>query len=264
MECRLCQNETLNLFYEQGHKNQFKYYKCQACGLVNIDLKNLDITHHQEKYVDGFKAVTNHEADKGAKAAFQFIKRYAPKGSYLDIGCGSGSVLYFAKKDGWQVKGLELSQELAKHIERTLNIDVHVTNFLTLHDFEEQFDVVSLRHVLEHLPDSLLALDKISALLKPGGYAYFEFPNINSLSHRTQRFLSRYNIHKKSYPPSYQPGHCNEFSKQSFSYLLKLTNFELIRWETYSYKPIKNFLYNHLHIGTKARALVRKKNNGCC
>jgi hypothetical protein len=39
---------------------------------------------------------------------------------------------------------------------------------------------------------------------------------------------------------------------------LKLTNFELVRWETYSNKPFTNFIYNRIKIGTKARAIVRK------
>jgi hypothetical protein len=89
--------------------------------------------------------------------------------------------------------------------------------------------------------------------------AIFEFPNIESLSHRFQRFLAKYNIHKKKYKPDYKPGHCNEFSKRSFIYFLSVTDFELIRWETYSNKPLTNRLYNKWHIGTKARTIVRKR-----
>jgi len=43
-----------------------------------------------------------------------------------------------------------------------------------------------------------------------------------------------------------------------FKYLLKETGFELVRWETYSFKPVPDFMYNHLHFGTKARAVVRR------
>ena len=110
----------------------------------------------------------------------------------------------------------------------------------------------------EHLPDSILAMNKISALLKEGGYGHFEFPNINSISHRIQRFLSKTKIHRRKYSTSYQPGHCNEFSRKAFCHLLKLTNYELVRWETYSNKPLINFIYNRIKIGTKARAIVRK------
>jgi hypothetical protein len=117
---------------------------------------------------------------------------------------------------------------------------------------------VSLRHVLEHIPDSILALTKISGLLKDKGYAYFEFPNINSLSHRIQRFRNKFKSLKKKYSDAYVPGHCNEFSKYSFNYLVNSTGFKLIRWETYSNKTLTNYLYNRLHFGTKARVIIQK------
>jgi SAM-dependent methyltransferase len=259
MNCRICNNDQLNLFYEQGDKNQFKFYKCPSCGLVNLDLSELKIDEHQGKYFARFKPIENYENEKGAKAAYQFIKKYVPiRGDFLDIGCGGGAVLYFAKKDGWQVKGLEISPDYAKYVRERLQVEVYVADFMKFDNTDEQFDVVTLRHVLEHLPDSILAMNKISSLLKKGGYGHFEFPNINSLSHRIQRLFSNIKLHKKKYSESYQPGHCNEFSKETFCYLLKLTNFELVRWETYSFKPFTNFIYNRIKFGTKARAIVRK------
>jgi SAM-dependent methyltransferase len=228
--------------------------------LVNLDLENMQIIESQQKYADRFKPPQDYEKQLGAKEAFKFASKYTPvKGRYLDIGCGSGSVLYFFKKAVWEVKGLELSPVFANHVKQTLGIDVDVINFLEYNHSGEKYDLVSLRHVLEHLPDSKLAMSKISSMLKDGsGYAHFEFPNINSLTHRIQRFRNRFKFLGKKYKPGYAPGHCNEFCKSSFKYLLKETGFELVRWETYSFKPLPDFIYNHLHFGTKARAVVRK------
>lgn len=261
MKCRVCKNPDLKLYYIQGDQNQFMYYKCPQCGLVNLDLENMKITESQQKYADRFKPPQDYEKEKGAKAAFRFVSKYVSgKGRYMDIGCGSGSVLYFFKKDGWEVKGLELSPVFAEHVKKHMDIDVKVANFLE-YETSDRFELVSLRHVLEHLPDSILAMTKISNLLTDGGYAHFEFPNINSLSHRFQRFRNRFIAIRKKYKPGYAPGHCNEFCKSSFKYLLKETGFELVRWETYSFKPVPNFIYNHLHFGTKARAVVRNIRN---
>jgi hypothetical protein len=115
-----------------------------------------------------------------------------------------------------------------------------------------------LRHVLEHLPDSILAMKKISKFLPKGGYAHFEFPNINGIAMRTRRFLKRIGLRKPNFHPDFKPGHSNDFSKPTFLYLLNLTGFRLIRWETYSFKPFKSFIYNHIHVGAKARAIVQK------
>ncbi|MBN1181079.1 MAG: class I SAM-dependent methyltransferase [Bacteroidales bacterium] len=260
MNCRICNSDKLILFFTVGDKNQYKFYKCRKCGLVNLDLEGLNIAENQGKYFAGFKPIDNYEDQYDARLTYNAIKKYVPvKGNFLDIGCGNGAVLYFARKDGWKVKGLEISPDYANYLRDTLKMEVHVADFMEFENTGEKYDAVALRHVLEHLPDSILALNKISKLLKNRGYGIFEFPNINSVSHRFQRFLNKTGLHRKKFSPSFRPGHCNEFSRRTFKYLLKLTNFELIRWETYSYKPLTNFIYNRINIGTKARAIVRKK-----
>ena len=259
MHCRICNSENLNLFYQQGNNNQFKYYKCRNCGLVNLDLTGLEITEYQHKYFGRFVPPDDYEKEKGAYEAYRFIRKYVPfKGRYLDIGCGSGGVLYFARKEGWEVKGIEISPQYAEYVRKRLNIEVDVADFLQYEYAGEKFDLVSLRHVLEHLPDSLLAMRKIYELLKDEGYAHFEFPNIQSASHRIKRFLAYTRMYHKKYNSTYFPGHCNEFSRKAFINLLDKTGFQLIRWETYSFKPVTDFFYNRIHIGTKARAIVKK------
>jgi len=226
---------------------------------VNLDLTSVPISDNQQKYFHRFNPIENYEDDIRVKAAYRFIKKHVPvKGKFMDIGCGGGSLLYFAKKDGWEVKGIEISPGYTKYVRDKLNVEVITADFLLYENPEEKFDLVSLRHVLEHLPDSLLAMNKISDMLKPGGYGHFEFPNINSITHRLQRFLINNKLSNKKWGLDYKPAHCNEFCKKSFIYLLERTGFELMHWETYSFKRFTNFLYNNIKIGTKARAIVRK------
>lgn len=258
MKCRLCGSVKLRPYYHQGSQSQYLFYKCLHCKLVNLDLENVDIISNQQKYPEQFNPPANYEMEISARKAYEFIVKYVPvKGSYLEIGCGNGALLYFARKDGWIVKGLELSPVLANFVKEKLDIEVDVQNFLETDYKTEQYDLISLRHVLEHLPDSLLAMKKLNMLLKKDGYAHFEFPNIESLSHRLQRFRDKIGF-KKQYSVNYFPAHCNEFCKDSFKYLLSKSGFKLIRWETYSSKFFSNLIYNHIHIGTKARAIVQK------
>lgn len=261
MICRLCNGDRLQLFYTLGNKNQFKYYLCKNCGLVNLDLDGLEIIDHQFQYTDRFVLPDQPKYERGAQYAYRFIKKHVPmKGSYMDIGCGNGGVLFFAQNDGWTVKGLELSSRWAEFVSKRLNIKVVIADFLKYDNpTGEKFDLVSLRHVLEHLPDPVLAMNKISGLLKAGGYAHFEFPNIMGITHRQKRFLKNTGLYKTRYNPDWKPGHCNEFSRKSFSYLLNKTGFSLVKWETYSFKPFRNFIYNLTNAGAKARAIVKKK-----
>lgn len=195
-------------------------------------------------------------------ASFAFIEQHVPGATSLcDIGCGNGRMLYLARQAGWRAFGLELTPEVAERTSQALGIEIASGDFLTYEppaEHAEAYDVVCLRHVLEHLPDSRLAMRKISGLLRPGGHALLEFPNINGLDKRLKRTLTRWRLHRHRYAHDFAPAHCNEFCRGSFEYLLGKTRFRLIRWETYSKKPLTNWIYNRLPIGNKARALVEK------
>jgi 2-polyprenyl-3-methyl-5-hydroxy-6-metoxy-1,4-benzoquinol methylase len=257
--CRICGSDDLSLYYTQGMNNEFKYYKCNCCGLVNYDMKTgLDQTQYVELFLDPRDDTS--KSSRSQDQSYQFLKKTVKdRGELIDIGCGNGRLLYQAKQDEWIVKGLDLSPDWACLIKEKLDIDVDVANFLEF-DTENvhQYDVVVLRHVLEHLPDAILAMNKINALLKPGGYALLEFPNIEALDKRFKRYLARVGIHRKKYTADFMPGHCNEYSKKSFEYLVEKTDFRMVKWETYSLKPVSRFIYQHLHVGNKARALIRK------
>ena len=61
MKCRVCKGERLSLFYDQGDKGQFRFYKCRDCGLVNLDLSGLTIADHQGKYFARFEPIEDYE-----------------------------------------------------------------------------------------------------------------------------------------------------------------------------------------------------------
>jgi len=257
--CRLCGAVGLRPYYTLGRNDQFKYYRCPVCTLVNYDLSaGLD----QQQYTK----LTDPTDDQGRRkfdrdASWRFVERWLPgPGRFLDIGCGTGRLLYLAKQAGWEAQGLELSEAAASNATDAVGVPVTVGDFLQSEPIEgEQYDLVALCHVLEHLIDPLLALDKINTLLQPGGHALFEMPNIEGADKRLKRFLVNAGWHRRKYSDDFLPGHCNEYCRTSFEWLLKKTGFELVRWETYSKKALTNFLYTRVHVGNKARALVRKK-----
>jgi len=154
---------------------------------------------------------------------------------------------------------MELTQPTADAIKEDQGIDIIVANFLDYKSEEPaSFDLVVLRHVLEHLPDSILAMNQIGGLLKVDGYAFLEFPNTGSFGYAYKRWLKNRCLKNKKYSPEWRPGHCNEFCRRSFSFLLEKTGFELVDWQTYSSKPWLNSLYRLFPIASKARTLVRK------
>jgi SAM-dependent methyltransferase len=159
------------------------------------------------------------------------------------------------------VKGLELSPFLAASIRARLGIDVTDGNFLEDDVEGRPYDVVVLRHVLEHLPDPVRALTRINCLLVPAGAAVFEFPNIDALDLKMKRFLACTGLHRRRFSPEYRPGHCCEYSRRSFRHLAECTGFELLVWQTYSHHRLLNSLYTRVPIGNKARGLARKRHD---
>ena len=116
-----------------------------------------------------------------------------------------------------------------------------------------------LRHVLEHLPDSVLAMQKINTLIKNNGLALLEFPNTRSLVYGLKRIFKNRGLRNQKFSPEWRPGHVNEHCRQSFEFLLEKTGFELVKWRTYSSKPVSDAIYSIIPISSKARVLVQKR-----
>ncbi|MEE8289091.1 MAG: class I SAM-dependent methyltransferase [Nitrosomonadaceae bacterium] len=258
-QCRLCGSNKLQLWMTDGRNCDLNYYRCSVCTLWNYDLSlGLDQSQYTDNYVS--PTVTDFKHNVDITQSWKYIKkRLSTPGKVMDIGCGNACLLHLARQEGWQVQGMELAQSASDAIKDDQGIDVIVANFLEYKTGEPaSFDLVVLRHVLEHLPDSILAMSQISSMLKVNGHALLEFPNTDSVAYAKKRWLKNRGLKNKKFAPEWRPGHCNEFCRSSFSFLLEKTNFELVDWQTYSSKPWLNPIYRLFPIASKARALVRK------
>jgi|TARA_R110002110_G_scaffold49502_9_gene146913 SAM-dependent methyltransferase len=125
-------------------------------------------------------------------------------GSLLDIGAGTGDFLKLAKDNGWDVKGVE-PNDGASNLARKKNLEIY-ENIDMLSG--KTFDVVTLWHVLEHLPDLEIITQKIEDLIKPGGTLIVAVPNFKSYDAK----------HYKNYWAAYDtPRHLWHFSKTAMS-----------------------------------------------
>jgi 2-polyprenyl-3-methyl-5-hydroxy-6-metoxy-1,4-benzoquinol methylase len=106
------------------------------------------------------------------------LLRYRSQGDLLDVGCGMGDFCVLAKEAGFRVFGTEFSgqyAEVAKSVAGAAHIYVGRLKEI---DFKSKtFDVISLWHVFEHLPDPLPTLVSLKGLVKPGGLISIEVPN---------------------------------------------------------------------------------------
>ncbi|MDX1561334.1 MAG: class I SAM-dependent methyltransferase [Gammaproteobacteria bacterium] len=185
--------------------------------MVNLDLANgLDQSQCHEHFHEPAESTAGWDAM--LDATFAFIETHVPDArSLCDIGCGNGRLLYLAKQAGWKTLGLEMTDDAATKAANAVGTEVIAADFLEFDpppEHIESYDVVCLRHVIEHLPDSRLAMRKIRKLLKPGGYALLEFPNIEAPDKRVKRWLANAGWHRRKFRPNFMPGHCNELVLQ--------------------------------------------------
>ena len=103
------------------------------------------------------------------------------KGRLLDIGCGTGDFLRICLEAGWTVTGIE-PNESARALAKEKVVQSSI--FPSLEELssagEEKFEVITLWHVLEHLPDLYEQIRMIKSLLKPNGSLFIAVPNHNS------------------------------------------------------------------------------------
>jgi SAM-dependent methyltransferase len=165
---------------------------CEACGAVQ---KLPDATWFEEieriykgyqiyQLSSGSEQVIFSEAGVAqprSGALVDFIARNAgaaDTGKLIDIGCGNGSALKNLSRamPRWSLYGSELS-DAAKPALQAL------PNFVELYtaparEIPERFDVLTMIHALEHMPDPLASLHDAAHLLNDDGRLFVEIPNV--------------------------------------------------------------------------------------
>ena len=153
------------------------------------------------------------------------IARMRDGGSVLDIGCGRGIMLAALRDRGWHCEGTELSEHAAQHARDVLGLEVHAGDLETRRLRNEAFDVVTLWHVLEHLPDARSCLERVRRCITPNGLLIVAVPNLESLEARLGR---RHWFHLDL------PRHQSHFSRRTLERLLTEVGFTPVRTKGFS------------------------------
>jgi len=106
------------------------------------------------------------------------------KGRLLDIGCGSGAFLAKMRELGWNVTGVEFDRKTVKVAREHFGLNIYEGTLEEADFFENEFDVLTMNHVIEHFYDPITTLKEVYRILKPGGKLVIITPNIESLGAR--------------------------------------------------------------------------------
>ncbi len=182
--CQICGGCDFKPF---AIKEGVHYLECAACG----SLKHTpDPTPHQiEQFYAGYpatKSETSVYLTESGYAGYQRDKTFTfadlkihpaeLRGkTLLDVGCATGQFIRFMSDPQFgltSARGIDISASCIETA-RQHNLNCSVENFLSV---EERFDIISMWHVVEHLPNPQPFFEHSFKLLPPGGLFLVETP----------------------------------------------------------------------------------------
>ncbi len=231
--CPLCSHDRYRLF---SARKRNRTVICRECGLYYTSPLP-DSGHAESDVVQSDK----YTQDQLAKEAFfrrradrllDDVEQLGGAGKLLDVGCAIGTELAVAGTRGWEAIGLELSKaSLAVAQERGLDARGERLEDAAFPD--ASFDLVTLNHVLEHIPTPGPFLREIRRVLRPDGLLFIAVPNVET-----------WWIYLKGdrYGWTFQDDHFLHFTRGTLRELLRRQGFEVLaahtsRWIDYHEPP---------------------------
>ncbi len=111
------------------------------------------------------------------KRRYNQFKKHLSNKSILDFGCEFGGFLNLIKNFKKKF-GVELNKNCINYINKNSK-NIVVTN--NIKNIDNKFDVITLFHVLEHLPNQVDILIELKDKLKKGGKIILEVPSANDI-----------------------------------------------------------------------------------
>jgi 2-polyprenyl-3-methyl-5-hydroxy-6-metoxy-1,4-benzoquinol methylase len=243
--CPLCPSEIIPKLLFKGI-NEIGLYYCPHCHIVyaspRFTEESLLKIYESEAFADlSFYERWSYEKWKESKdrsyivshRKVMLVKEFLPEGSrILDVGCSTGLFVLEASRQGFLCEGIDPSFRLTEIGRKTFKISLHSGN---IDEFEPRyrFRGIMLWDVLEHVPNPIHIVKKCYNLLEPEGFLFLQVPNYKGISDSCKMYMCRLGL-RRSFNFGF-PWHIYAFDKRSLSYLMKVSKFSPVRFESWSH-----------------------------
>jgi 2-polyprenyl-3-methyl-5-hydroxy-6-metoxy-1,4-benzoquinol methylase len=185
--CNLCGGMQTRPF---RRRQGMHVVQCVGCGLVyvspRLDAAALDALYNG----NGSSRISYYQdtelADRRSFAEMLTLAHGLLPGGrrLLDVGPNIGTCLDLARQRGYDVQGIELNAEAARHCREERGLDVK-TGVLEEDTYPAAtFDLVILADVIEHVPDPRGLLRIVARVVRPGGLVVISTPDISGRAAR--------------------------------------------------------------------------------
>lgn len=217
LPCALCGSHEVDVVAERDRNGDpLRNVLCRHCGLVWVDPRpdpEALRSFYAEKYRADYKGATEpkkkhcyREMRRANERVARLQAFYKPGDGVLDIGAGAGFFSRVLAENGVDYLGIEPNAGYANFARETLGLGGVEVGFLADVAGESRFDIITINHVFEHLPDPNESLQRMWRLLKPGGLVIMEVPNVEADYHSPDKV--------------FHVGHLYWYSPQSLSALV--------------------------------------------
>jgi 2-polyprenyl-3-methyl-5-hydroxy-6-metoxy-1,4-benzoquinol methylase len=194
MKCPACGYNVNNLYLESedyfltGEK--FDIHKCDGCGL----LLTIPCPEPSElgRYYESTEYLSHNTQKQNLKTIlygairkrnlshkYTIINKYKQGGHILDYGCGTADFLAWCKIHNWKITGIE-PNENARKVAREKNQIEPLQESEIKNLPPKSFDLITLWHVLEHVPNLHERIEDFKTLLKDDGIILIAVPNASA------------------------------------------------------------------------------------
>lgn len=161
----------------------FRYLRCRSCGLVSLVNIPDDLGRFYVRDYHGIPA-SDEAIERGAAHdhyKIDLVLAHRRGGRLLEIGPAWGAFCLLAKRAGFEVEAIEMSEACCAFLRTKIGVrPINTTDEVAGLAQATPPDVIALWHVFEHVRDPWRLLDAAVAKLRPGGILLIATPNPES------------------------------------------------------------------------------------
>jgi hypothetical protein len=183
-------------FNRRVSTERFDYYRCSACDLVFLEPVPLDLgRYYEESYhmIPDSLAALERSAEAHERFKIDLLRSVKASGRLIEVGPGAGGFAWLARKSGYDVTVIDMSERVCRFISGTVGVHaVHSQDEVHALEEQEPADAIVMWQVIEHLKHPFRMLAAAAGKLKPQGVLIVATPNPRSLQFRV---LGRWWVH---------------------------------------------------------------------